>query len=61
MRGLKCVSERDKARPVILIVDDETLIRLAAVQIAEMKVSRSLRPLMPTKQSKFSRVATTSA
>jgi len=29
------VSEQDKARPVILIVDDETLIRLAAVQIAE--------------------------
>src|ERR1700721_156529 len=35
MHGLKCVSEQDKARPVILIVDDETLIRLAAVQIAE--------------------------
>jgi CheY-like chemotaxis protein len=29
------VLEQDKATPVILIVDDETLIRLAAVQIAE--------------------------
>src|ERR1700721_2189757 len=35
MHGLKCVSEQEKARPVILIGDDETLIRLAAVQIAE--------------------------
>ena len=32
---LNVLSEQDKARPVILIVDDETLIRLAAVQIAE--------------------------
>jgi CheY-like chemotaxis protein len=32
---LNVLSEQDKARPVILIVDDETLIRLAAVHIAE--------------------------
>ena len=29
------MSEQDKARPVILIVEDETLIRWGAVQIAE--------------------------